>query len=176
MRRWLNTSAYDKDTEFTPGKAVSGAALTLEDDVRLATTEYFRHGWDAAVEVQFALVKYRKDLLASKHAKFKADLAELKKISKLMGLSLHRQAAGHETVTQLDIVLAESIARVVSDMGGHSGSLKLPLTPKDATEIKKASDQLIDATLKSYGALLGDSKKDRALTDWLVANYGKAFY
>jgi ketopantoate reductase len=27
-----------------------------------------------------------------------------------------------------------------------------------------------------YGALLGDSKKDRALTDWLVANYGKAFY
>jgi hypothetical protein len=41
---------------------------------------------------------------------------------------------GNETVTQLDIVLAESIARV------------------------------------------GDSKKDRTLTDWLVANYGKAFY
>ncbi len=176
VRRWLNSSVYDNDTEFTPGKAVSGAALTLEDDVRLATTEYFRHGWDAAVEVQFALVKYRKDLLASKDAKFKKDLPELKKISKAMHLSLHLQTTGNETVTQLDIVLAESIARVVSDMGDHSASFKLALTPKDKSEIKKASDRLIDDTLKSYGALLGDSKKDRALTDWLVANYGKAFY
>jgi hypothetical protein len=176
VRRWLNTGAYDNDTEFTPGKAVSGAALTLEDDVRLATTEYFRHGWDAAVEVQFALVKHRKDLLASKDAKFKTDLPELKKISKVMGLSLHRQTAGNETVTQLDIVLAESIARVVSDIGTHSASVKLALTPKDKSEIKAASDRLIDDAIKSYGALLGDSKKDRTLTDWLVANYGKAFY
>nr|WP_067293178.1 hypothetical protein [Marinobacterium profundum] len=176
VRRWLNTSTYNNDTEFTPGKAVSGAALTLEDDVRLATTEYFRHGWDAAVEVQFALVKYRKDLLASKDAKFKKDLPELKKISKAMHLSLHRQSPGHETVTQLDIVLAESIARVVSDMGDHSASIKLALTPKDTSEIKKASDRLINDTIRSYGALLGDSKKDRTLTNWLVANYGKAFY
>jgi hypothetical protein len=93
-----------------------------------------------------------------------------------MGLSLHRQTAGNETVTQLDIVLAESIARVVSDIGTHSASVKLALTPKDKSEIKAASDRLIDDAIKSYGALLGDSKKDRALTDWLVANYGKAFY
>jgi len=50
------------------------------------------------------------------------------------------------------------------------------LTPKDKSEIKQASDRLIDDAIKSYGALPGDSKKDRTLTDWLVANYGKAFY
>ncbi|ANG64527.1 hypothetical protein A8C75_20005 [Marinobacterium aestuarii] len=134
------------------------------------------HLADGAIEVQFALVKYRKDLLASKDAKFKKDLPQLKKISKALHLSLHRQNPGHETVTQLDIVLAESIARVVSDMGDHSASIKLALTPKDTSEIQKASDRLINDAIRSYGALLGDSKKDRTLTDWLVAHYGKAFY
>lgn len=46
----------------------------------------------------------------------------------------------------------------------------------EAAHLADGAIEVQFALVKYRKDLLGDSTKDRALTDWLVANYGKAFY
>ena len=117
-RRLMGTSVY-ATTTFTPGVKKGGGAMTHEDIVRRDASEVLRMAWDAAVDAHLFVRGVRKSYLKGssnpfKKSAFKKHRPLIMEISRLMDLTIHRQAAGRAIVTTLDVTLTESIARGVS--------------------------------------------------------------
>jgi Domain of unknown function (DUF4157) len=165
-RRWLGLSAYPKNTVFTPGLALGGGALTLTDKTRKLVSEYFRKAWDAGVDTQFFLRDIKKGELT-----FSANKTYAMEASQKMDLSIHHQAAGKETVTLLDIALAEGVPRVANKM--RKEAAVLPITAPLATDadVPAAAEQVIKDAIAANNTLLNDPIRDKVLLDWLVAHY-----
>jgi hypothetical protein len=173
-RRWLAVSAYPKDTVFTPGAAVGGGPVSLEDKTRKAVSGYFTKAWDASVDVQFFLRDIQKNILngiPEAIAFNAAKKAKAKDVSQRMDLSIHKQAAGKEKVTQLDIVLAEGVPMVAKTMRKESASLPVKVPLASDADIPAAAEQLIKDAIAGNKTLLNDPVRDKALLDWLVSKY-----
>jgi hypothetical protein len=173
-RRKLGTSSYAGLT-FTPGVLKGGGAVTWEDTIKRNASEYLRKAWDAAVDTHTWLRGVRKAFLRKDRRPFEDQRALILEVSQLMELTVHRQAAAKARITPLDVTLTESIARGVMLVGSlaEREPVERPygpwLDPKD--EDIAAKHILIDNAVTKYGQLLGDTKRDHDLLDWLVAHY-----
>ena len=167
-RRLLGKSRYATLT-FTPGQQ-GGKALTFEDHVRRDTSEYLRMAWDRAVDVHGFVRTAAKDILGGAKV-FDARKAKLLEISKMEQLTIHAQQPQPSTVTVLDAVLSEGVARGTAKIMRLGPKQAMPTT----TDRAAAVSQMIDSAIAAYGALLGDRAAERKLMDWLVAGYRKGF-
>ena len=167
-RRLLGKSRYATAT-FTPGQA-GGKPLTFEDHVRRDASEYLRKAWDRAVDVHGFVRDAAKDLLAGNKV-FSARKPKLLEISKMEHLTIHAQQPQPSTVTVLDAVLSEGVARGTAKIMRLGPKQAMPAT----TDHAAAVSQMIDSAIAAYGALLGDRTEERKLMDWLVAGYRKGF-
>jgi hypothetical protein len=167
-RRLLGKSRYIKVT-FTPGQT-GGKALTFEDHVRRDASEYLRKAWDRAVDVHGFVRGAAKDILGGAKI-FDARKVKLLEISKIEHLTIHAQQPQPSTVTVLDAVLSEGVARGTARIMRLGPKQAMPAT----TDRAAAISQLIDSAIAAYGALLGDRAAERKLMDWLVAGYRTGF-
>ena len=167
-RRLLGKSRYVKVT-FTPGQT-GGKALTFEDHVRRDASEYLRKAWDRAVDVHGFVRGTAKDILGGAKV-FDARKVKLLEISKMEHLTIHAQQPQPSTVTVLDAVLSEGVARGTARIMRLGPKQAMPAT----TDRAAAVSQLIDSVIADYGALLGDRAEERKLMDWLVAGYRTGF-
>lgn len=171
IARSLGVSKF-ATTKFTPGVTASGGAVTFEDEVRRAASEYLRKAWDAAVDAHQFVRNAAKDIIASPAAGvFKARKSSLLEISKFEHLTIHRQTPAPATVTTLDLVLSEGVAHATSKIQDEASNEPVP-APADK---KLAVNAVIDGAIASYGELLGTPADSRKLIDWLVSHYQKGF-
>ena len=172
-RRELGTSRFAAGLEFKPGTTAGGAAETVEEKIRRKANNFFRKAWDKAVDVHMFIREVRKELLAGTTSTFTSKKSKILFISKLMNLTVHKQKAANRTITQLDVVLTEGVARGADIIGSF---VKKPAKIKKPTSTKKkrALSKLINDAIKKYGVLLGDLKKEKKLLKWLVKRYQKS--
>lgn len=181
-KRWLDKSVYPHHLTFTPGIRISGGgALKPEDIARGKVDEYFTAAWDAGVDAHFYLRKIHMENVPKAPAVVPLNAAKRGKaieISKAMGLSLHKQTKGSESVTQLDIILSEGAISAITTMGVESRKLHLKPPPAStaAVDIEAAKQRLIMNTIIHNKTLLGDPAKDKALLDWLVSKYKTGYF
>ncbi len=175
-RRWLDRSKYAHDFVFTPGVSTTGKPPTLEDKARKAASRFYTHVWDRAVDIASSLRNIRKYALAGDKTEFNNNKAEILIASSMLGLTIHQQKAKNPEVTQIDVVLAEGVARGAAILGGLIRKLSV-MSIADASEIDKAKNQLIVDALKKYDALLGDHFQDIMAVFWLEHQYhNPSFY
>jgi hypothetical protein len=131
-RRKLGISKYTdpsdpkKFIDFKPGIAASGAPQGFEDKVRRKSSEYLRKAWDEAVNI-FGLIRdVRKAQVAGNSKPFKENQKRLIEISKLMNLTIHEQSPATASVNQIDVVLAEGVARAAAKAHKIGKTLKVP--------------------------------------------------
>ncbi len=167
-RRVLGKSKF-AGVDFKPGLLKGGAAPTYEDNVRRSAGQTTRKAWDRAVDLYGFLRDVRKEVLAGNPADFVANKSDILMISKKMGLTIHVQAAGKQEVTQLDITLAEGVARGMSLVGRLIRRQKVPVL--DPWLQWLAPGMVVNEALVDYGNLLGDATKDLELVNWLAAGY-----
>jgi hypothetical protein len=170
-RRYMGVSSYMGKT-FKPGVSASGAPVTFEEEVQRDVQEYFRKAWDKAVDVHGFLRGIRKDVLAGTAATFTTHQARVLEVSKLEHLTVHKQTAGSEQVSAVDIVVGEGVARAMTDLQTIAAAQKVPNPHPQPKSFYV--DKIITDTLAAYGQLTGNAADDRKLTDWLVAEYRKA--
>jgi hypothetical protein len=170
-RRKLKKSVYGDTAEFKPGKAASGGALTFEDKVRREASEKLRKAWDKAVDVHMFLRRIRGEIIGGSNATFNAKKARILELSKLMHLTVHQQPAATATINQLDIVLAEGIARGTTKVKAEASKQTVPNPPTGSQSFH--AQKIIDDSLKAYGALTGNDADDKKLIDWLANEYQK---
>ncbi|SHM57194.1 hypothetical protein SAMN05444266_10945 [Chitinophaga jiangningensis] len=166
-RRELKVSNFPGPLK--PGVMKGGAAATREDIVRTLTGKHLRKAWDAAVDT-FTLVRgVRKEAMAGNDKPFKDNQALLEEISKLEDLSIHEQAKKGRTVTDLDMVIAESIAHSYQALRRTVKGISFP-APGALTN-DQLKDHLVAEAIKKENNLLKDPARDKKLTDWMVAHY-----
>jgi hypothetical protein len=168
-RRLLGKSRYATVT-FTPGQTSGGKALTFEDHVRREASEYLRKAWDRAVDVHQFVRNTARDIVGNAKV-FDARTVRLLEISKMEHLTIHLQQPKPSTVTVLDAVLSEGVARGTAKIMRLGPKQAMPTT----TDRAAAVSQLIDSAIAAYGALLGDRSEERKLMDWLAAGYRTGF-
>jgi hypothetical protein len=126
IRKYTAPSDPTKYVDFKPGISASGAPQTFEQKVKRKSDEYLRMAWDEAVNV-FGLIRdIRKDELAGKKKSFKDKEKRLLEISKLMNLTIHEQPPATASVNQIDVVLAEGVARAAAKAHHIGKDLKVP--------------------------------------------------
>lgn len=172
-RRKLGTSRFVAGFKFKPGTTAAGAPETVEEKVRRSAQNFFRKAWDKAVDVHMFFRAVRKEILAGVTATFNSKKSKILGMSKLMNLTVHKQKAAHRTITQLDVVLTEGIARGAALIQSF---VKKPAEIKPPTSAKKkaARKKLIGDAIKGYGVLLGNFSKEKKLLKWLVKKYQQA--
>jgi hypothetical protein len=170
-RREMKTSKFDKKT-FTPGVTAAGGAVTRKDKVKAATDLYMRKAWDAGVDTHTFIRGVRRESLAGNNKPFNDNKALILEISKLIDLTIHEQASGKEVVTSLDVTLSESVSRGIAIVKGLVPSVPFPSPVGTLTDIE-LRDKIITKAVTSYGNLLKDAARDKALLDWCVAHYRK---
>jgi hypothetical protein len=174
-RRTLKKSVYKKPKQqtFTPGvSAFSGGAVTFPTKVRRLSSEYLRNAWDAAVDVQNGLRRVRVDIEAGSDVKFKAKKTRIIEVSKLEKLTIHEQKPAPNTVTTLDLSLAEGVARATTVISGLADKQSVPKKPAKGKTEQDYADEIVAKATAKYGALTGSAADDKALLDWLVAHVG----
>jgi hypothetical protein len=170
-RRALGKSKYPGLT-FTPGTTVGGGSVTFEDEVRREASEYLRKAWDKAVDVHQFLRDIRKDLEGGNTASFAAKKARVLEISKLEHLTIHEQPAP-SAINMNDIVLSEGAARATSLIVREAPKQSVPAAPVAPTVKSDYVKEVIDGSIKAYGALTGSATDDATLMAWLVKEYRK---
>lgn len=175
-RRAWGASSFNGQT-FTPGVSSGGTALTTEERIRADAANYFRRAWDAAADVDDMAKGARRDQLDTGSID-SAVRDRLLEVSPLMDLTLHEQRRSPMEISRLDVTTTESIARGVTLAGSFVSSV--PATPmgpfaSEVTEIAAGKSMVIDGAIAAYGALLGDSARDRRLLDWLDSHYKNVF-
>ncbi|HEY6476113.1 MAG TPA: hypothetical protein VI456_05990 [Polyangia bacterium] len=168
-RKYLTSKFFGKT--FTPGVMPTGHAATREDRVKAAANRYLQKAWDAAVDADLLIRGVRKAAQAGNNRPFTANRAVLLEISRLMDLTIHKQAPGKATVTLLDLTLSESVARGVGIIGAVADHVPFP-APGTFTDAQ-LEDQIVAAATARYGSLLEDPVRDKALLDWCVAHFKK---
>lgn len=168
-RRLMGKTNYAGIT-FTPGVKKGGAVVTREDQVKRDASEYLRKAWDAAVDTHTLIRGVRKSKLSGNGKPFTDNETLILEISKLMDLTVHKQAARKAVITTLDVTLTESIARGVGLVGQIADTVPFP-SPIGALTDLELRDKIADAAVTKYGNLLKDTKRDKALLDWFVAHY-----
>jgi hypothetical protein len=73
-----------------------------------------------------------------------------------------------------DIVLAEGVAHATTIIKKAAKAQAVPAAPAMGKVQQDYVDDVVNGSLKSYGALTGSHADDRALFDWLVKEYKKA--
>ena len=178
--RALGRSRYAVDAKdpskgfktFTPGTSASGGTMTFEDHVRRDASEYLRKAWDAAVDAhQFVRNTARDIHKQPKAGHFATNKKALLEISEMEQLTIHKQKPKPHTITTIDVILTEGVARGVAIIGSLLRKAPAPTGTDRAAEV----DTMIDAAIAKYGALLSTATDDRKLLDWLVAHYRKGF-
>ncbi|MBK9034930.1 MAG: hypothetical protein IPL61_27315 [Myxococcales bacterium] len=111
-RRKLGTSKYAGHT-FTPGKTKGGGAVTFEDEVKRAVSEYFRKAWDKAVDCHLFLRRIKGELDGGDDSNFKLKQPRIIELSKLQHLTIHEQKPP-TTINLNDIVLCEGVAHATT--------------------------------------------------------------
>lgn len=170
-RRSLGTSSYDGLT-FKPGVVSSGGAVTFEDEVRRDASEYFRKAWDKAVDVHLFLRGIRQEIEGGSDATFKSKSARILEISKLEHLTIHEQSAP-STINMNDIVLAEGVARATGMVQNEAESQPVPSAAVPPKGKPDYVEDVIVGAIKTHSHITGSYTDDRALFDWLVAQYQK---
>ena len=157
---------------FRPGVTKGGSAMTFEDHVRRDASEHMRKAWDAAVDahgyIRGVAVKIQNK---PKGGDFAANRKSLLALSQMEQLTIHKQKPKPYTITTLDVVLSEGVARGVAIVGSKVKKQPAP----SGTDRKAAVDTMIDGAIAAYGELLGNAIDDRKLIDWLVKHYRKGF-
>lgn len=172
VRRARGKSKFAGKT-FTPGVSVGGGAMTFVDEVKKGASEYFRKAWDKAVDVHQFLRNVKLSLDGGSTAQFKSKEARILEISKLEKLTIHEQAKP-STINLNDIALSEGVPRIMTALKKTSQSQAVPAAPVAPKVKADYVEDVIKATIGTATALTGNAVDDRALTDWLVANYRKA--
>ncbi len=172
-RRKLGKSIYGSGYEFKPGKSKTGAPLTFEEKVKRQVSEYFRKAWDKASDIHMFLRDVRKEILLGSKTSFNAKKWRIMQISKIMKLTIHEQKKSNATITQLDVVLAEGVARGVGLIDTIASKISIPSPPAKSKAYYKK--KIINDAIKKYNALLGNFKKDKKLVKYLVKQYRKPF-
>jgi hypothetical protein len=121
--KFTNSDGTFKD--FKPGTAATGAPSTFEDRVRDKAGDYLRKAWDKAVDVAGFIREVRKSELAH-GTLLSTKRAQVLEVSKLMHLTVHEQPAATASVNQVDVVLAEGVARAMSNILDNAGSQPVP--------------------------------------------------
>jgi Domain of unknown function (DUF4157) len=215
--RKLKKSKYQRKDgsfiDFKPGVSTAGTSETFESKAKSKANEYLTHAWDKAVDVDTFFRDIRVAQLAGNKAPFNKSRARILQLSKLMHLTVHEQPAATACVNQVDVVLAEGIARGTAIILSNSASQKAPsnafelhvpsqtphfepghshvmnqklhlkpmpgasLSPHSnlgtLVSVDSAAKQVIENSIKAYGALTGNLSDDKKLMDWLVAEYKK---
>ena len=169
--RELGKSLYVGVT-FTPGVKKGGGKVEFDDEVRRESSEYLRKAWDKAVDVHSFLRGIRGEVEKGNAAAFAAKKTRILEISKLEKLTIHDQSTP-STINMNDIVLSEGAAHamvVIQNAAEKQTVPKAPVAPKVKADYVK---DVIDGSIKSYGALTGSEADDKKLVDWLVAEYRK---
>jgi hypothetical protein len=169
--RELGKSLYVGLT-FTPGVKKGGGVVGFDDEVRRQASEYLRKAWDKAVDVHAFLRAIRKDIEGGNPASFAASKTRILEISKLERLTIHAQTTP-STINMNDIVLSEGAAHamtIIQNAAAKQAVPKAPVAPKVKADYVQ---EVIDGSIKSYGALTGNAADDKALVDWLVKEYRK---
>ena len=99
--------------------------------------------------------------------------ARIVELSKLMNLTIHHQTPV-STINMNDIILAEGVARgtaLIQRLARKQSVPKSPVPPKKQDDY---SNDVINGSIRSYGALTGNLTRDKILMDWLVKEYRKA--
>lgn len=167
-RRDMKTSKFDGKT-FTPGVTPGGGAVTREDKIKAATANYLRKAWDAGVDAHTMIRGVRRQYLAGNSKPFKDNKALILEMSKLMDLTIHEQAAAKAIVTTLDVTLSESMSRGVRIVRFMAKSVPFPAI--GAMTDEQVRDKIVAAAVTSYGELLKNPARDKALLDWFEAHY-----
>jgi hypothetical protein len=169
--RELGKSLYPGLT-FTPGVKKGGGAVAFDDEVRREASEHLRKAWDKAVDVHAFLRGIRRDIEAGNTASFAAGKARILEISKLEKLTIHDQSTP-STINLNDIVLSEGAAHAMTIIQNASATQAVPKAPVAPKVKADYVQEVIDGSIKSYGALTGNAADDKKLVDWLVAEYRK---
>jgi hypothetical protein len=128
--RILGKSKYkDANGKYIDFKPASKAPQTFEQRVQRRASEYLRKAWDAAVNIEIFIKELREENLAGKHTKFTTNLRSILEISKLMHLTVHQQPSATASINQVDVVVAESIARAALLMLKNSKTINVPPDP-----------------------------------------------
>lgn len=161
---------------FTPGKKCKPGKApkppSYRDKVNRKASEYFRKVWDRAVDVFEFLRKIRTKVLRGNAAAFGNNKAAILKLSRLLELTVHKQKAAHANVTQLDIALAEGVARATAIIGSYVKKIK-KVGCWLSTPLNKCKRRLIRKAVRKYGALLSSYKKDMRLIRYFYKGYKK---
>jgi hypothetical protein len=169
--RELGTSLYAGVT-FTPGVKKGGGKVTFEDEVRREASEYLRKAWDKAVDVHSFLRSIRREIEGGNPGVFAAKKTRILEISKLEKLTIHDQTTP-STINMNDIVLSEGAAHAMTIIQSAAEKQSVPAAAV-APKVKADYVQdVIDGSIKSYGALTGNDGDDKKLVDWLVKEYRK---
>jgi hypothetical protein len=169
--RELKTSLYAGVT-FTPGVKKGGGKVEFPDEVKREASEYLRKAWDKAVDVHSFLRSIRREIEAGNPGAFAAKKSRILEISKLEKLTIHEQSTP-STINMNDIVLSEGAAHAMTIIQEAAEKQAVPKTPV-APKVKADYVQdVIDGSIKSYGALTGNTGDDKTLVDWLVKEYRK---
>lgn len=169
--RELGTSLYAGVT-FTPGVKKGGGKVEFADEVRREASEHLRKAWDKAVDVHSFLRSIRREIEGGNPGAFASKKARILEISKLEKLTIHDQSTP-STINMNDIVLSEGAAHamtIIQDAAQKQAVPKAPVAPKVKADYVQ---DVIDGSIKSYGALTGNAADDKALVDWLVKEYRK---
>jgi hypothetical protein len=70
-------------------------------------------------------------------------------------------------------VLMEGVARGTAHIGARAGKQAVPATADVGKTQSDHAQEVVAAAAKDYGALTGNPADDKALLDWMVANYQK---
>ncbi len=170
--RELGVSSFAGQT-FTPGVVAGGGAMTFEDEVRREASEYLRKAWDKAVDVHIFLRGIRQELDAGSDVRFQAKKARIIEISQLEKLTIHHQMPTPTTINMNDIVLGEGVARGTGTIQGKADAQPVPAAPVPPRTQTFYANEVIKGAIQAYGALTGNYTDDKALMDWLVAEYQK---
>jgi Domain of unknown function (DUF4157) len=131
--RKLKKSKYQRKDgtfiDFKPGVSTTGSSETFESKAKSKANEYLTHAWDKAVDVDTFFRDIRVAQLAGNKAPFHAHRARILQLSKLMHLTVHEQPAATACINQVDVVLAEGVARGAAIILGKSASQKAPSNP-----------------------------------------------
>nr|WP_321404045.1 hypothetical protein [uncultured Desulfobacter sp.] len=176
-RRIWGVSKY-KDKTFTPGVTSSGAALTIDDQIRAGGAQFYRRAWDAAADFDDLIKQARRDQLDGT-ALGASTVNRLLEVSPLMDLLLHEQPTSPPEITRLDLTTSESIVRAMRMARDYIDSVTYSMPTvtfaSPADEIAAGVDIIVDVAMANYGGLLGSSARDRQLMDWLYNHYRNVF-
>lgn len=111
--------------DFKPGEGANHQPSPFDVRVRDKAGDYLRKAWDKAVDVAGFIREVRKSELAH-GTMLSTKRAQILEISKLEHLTVHEQAAATASVNQVDVVLAEGVARAMSTILDGVGSQPIP--------------------------------------------------